>query len=49
MKKRYYLPSLTLEEKLYYEYLLAEEVDRQRWYIVVYLELWKSESLVSIQ
>lgn len=49
MKKRYYLPSLTTEEKMYYEYLLSGEVDRQRWYIVVYLELWKSESLVSIQ
>ena len=49
MKKRYYLQSLTTEEKLFYEYLLAGEVDRQRWYIVVYLELWESESLISIQ
>ena len=49
MRKRYFLPSLTIEEKLFYEYLLAGEVDRQHWYVVVYLDLWKSESLLSIQ
>lgn len=49
MKKRYSLQPLSTEEKLLYDFLLAGEVDRQRWYIVVYLELWKSESLINIQ
>jgi hypothetical protein len=49
MKKRYFLPALSIEEKLFYEYLLAEEVDRQRWYIVLYLDLWNAESIISIQ
>jgi len=49
MKKKYYLQPLSMEERVFYEYLLASEVDMQRWYIVMYLELWKSESLICIQ
>ena len=49
MKRKYYLPTLSLEEKLFFEYLLLDEIDRQKWYAIVYLELWKSEGVVCIQ
>jgi hypothetical protein len=49
MKKRYYLQPLSLEERMMYEYVLATEVDQQRWYVVRYLDLWSSESLICIQ
>jgi len=49
MKKKYYLQPLTVQERMFFEYLLANEVDQQRWYIVMYLELWRSESLICIQ
>lgn len=49
MKKRYYLQPLSVEERLYHEFVLASEVDQQRWYIVMYLDLWNYESLICIQ
>lgn len=40
---------LSLEEKLFFEYLLLDEIDKQRWYSIVYLELWKSEGVICTQ
>ena len=49
LKRKYQLPALSLEEKLYFEYLLLDEIDKQRWYAIVYLELWKSEGVICTQ
>ena len=49
MKKKYCLPALSYEEKVFFEYLLIDEVYKQKWYAILYLELWKSEGLISIQ
>jgi hypothetical protein len=49
MRKRYFLPMLTFEEKLLFEYLLLGEVEKQRWYAIVHLDLWKSEGIISVQ
>ena len=49
MKRKYYLPALSLEEKLFFEYLLLDEIDKQKWYAIAYLELWKSEGIICIQ
>ncbi len=49
MKRKYYLPMLSLEEKLLFEYLLLDEIDKQRWYAIVHLELWNTEGIICIQ
>ncbi len=49
MKRKYQLPALSLEEKLFFEYLLLDEIDKQRWYAIVYLELWNSEGVICTQ
>ena len=49
VKRKYYLPALSLEEKLFFEYLLLDEIDKQKWYAIVYLELWKSEGVICTQ
>ena len=49
MRKKYLLPSLSYEEKMFFEYLLIDEVYKQRWYAVLRLDLWKSEGLITIQ
>lgn len=49
MKRRYHLPSLTREQKMFMEYLLHGEIDKQGWFAVVFLELWKTEGIICIQ
>ena len=49
MKRKYYLPMLSLEEKLLFEYLLLDEIDKERWYAIVHLEMWKTEGIICIQ
>ena len=49
MKMKYFLQMLSAEEKVYFEYLLLDEIDKQRWYGIVYLEILKSESLICVQ
>lgn len=49
MRMRYQFPGLTDEERLFMEFLLVDQVYRQKWYTIVHLELWKSEGLLSIQ
>jgi hypothetical protein len=49
VKRKYFLPALSLEEKLFFEYLLLDEIEKQRWYAIVHLELWKSEGVICTQ
>lgn len=48
-KIRYQLQPLSREQRVLAEYVLLEGVDRQGWFAVVYLEIWKSEGCISIQ
>ncbi len=48
-KIRYQLQPLSREQRVLAEFVLLEGVDRQAWYAVVYLELWKSEGCISTQ
>lgn len=49
MKHKYQLPILSREQRLLMEYLLHGEIDKQNWFGVVFLKLWKTEGLVCIQ
>ena len=49
MKHKYQLPALTRNERRFMYYMLHGVIDRQRWYGVVRLRLWKSEGIVCIQ
>ena len=49
MKKRYQLVSLSYEERMFFEYLLLNEIDKQNWYAILFLDLWKTEGIISIQ
>ena len=49
MKRKYHLPVLSHEERLLFEYLLLDEIDKQRWYAIVYLGLWQTEGIICIQ
>lgn len=48
-KIRYQFQPLSREQRLLAEYVLLEGVDRQGWYAIVYLELWKSEGCIGTQ
>jgi hypothetical protein len=48
MKRRYQLQALTREQRLFMQGVLLHEMEKQTWYAIVYLELWKSEGFVSI-
>lgn len=48
MKRRYQLQTLTREERMFMECVLLHEMERQSWYAIVYLELWNTESFISI-
>lgn len=49
MKIKYHLPLLTREQRLFMEYLLLDEIEKQTWYSIVFLNLWKTESFICIQ
>ena len=49
MKIKYHLQLLPYEERLCYEYLLLEEMDKQAGFAVAFLELWKCEGLICTQ
>jgi len=48
MKCRYQLQVLSREQRKFMECILLHEMEKQSWYAIVYLELWKSESFISI-
>jgi len=49
MKTMYKFPRLHHAERLYIEYLLLEEVERQNWFAVVRFDLFHCEHLICIQ
>ena len=49
MKIKYHLSLLSREQRIVLEYLLLDEIERQTWYSIVFLELWKGESFICIQ
>jgi hypothetical protein len=49
MKVKYQLPILTREQRIMLEFLLLEEVEKQAWYAVLFLKLWKTEGCICMQ
>lgn len=49
MKVKYQFRMLNQEQKIIFEYLLLNEVEKQHWFSVVYLKLWKSVGLICTQ
>jgi hypothetical protein len=45
---KYQLQALSQEQRMLAEYILLDEMDKQRWFGIVYLEIWKSEGYISI-
>jgi hypothetical protein len=49
MKFKYHLYPLTYEQRIVLEYLLLSEMEKQAWFGIVFLELWKTEGIICIQ
>jgi hypothetical protein len=49
MKVKYQLRPLTREQRIVMEYLLLDEMETQKWYHVLRLQLWRTEGLVCTQ
>ncbi len=49
MRVKYHLPILTREQRMLMEYILHGEVEKQTWFAVVFLELWKTEGFICTQ
>ncbi len=49
MKVKYQFPTLTREQRILIEYILEGEVEKQGWYAVIALELWKTVGFICIQ
>ena len=49
MRMRYSFGLLTREERLRLACLLLQEMERQSWYAIVFLELWESDGIVTTQ
>ncbi|MBI1806853.1 MAG: hypothetical protein HYR76_07375 [Ignavibacteria bacterium] len=49
MKVKYQLPALTYEERVLLEYILLDEIEKQSWYAILFLEIWQTEGLICIQ
>ena len=49
MRMRYSFGLLTREERFQLECLLVQEMERQSWYSIVFLELWKTEGIITTQ
>lgn len=49
MRIRYHWQIVTPRQRALMEYLLLDEMERQSWYAIVHLKLWKSEGLICIQ
>ena len=49
MKINYHLFPLTMEERMYYQYLLLDEMDHQAWFGVAYLETMGREIFICAQ
>jgi len=49
MKVKYKWQIINREERIIHEYLLLNEIEKQHWFSVVYLRLWKSVGLICTQ
>jgi len=49
MKLKYQLPVLTKKQRLEFGYYLHLEVEKQNWFAIAFLELWKTEGLICTQ
>ncbi len=49
MKVNYSWRKITLEQRVIHEYLLLNEIEKQKWFHIVYLKLWKSVGLICNQ
>ncbi len=49
MKVKYQWRVVGREQKIMMEFLLLNEIDRQKWFMVTYLKIWRSFGLICIQ
>jgi len=49
MRFRYHFQILTPDQRVECEYFLHSEVEKQKWYSIIFLELWNSEGLICTQ
>lgn len=49
MKVQYKWHIISRKQKVVYEYLLSHQSEKQNWFEVIYLKLWKSVGLICIQ
>ncbi len=49
MRMKYQLSNLSKPQRAMIEYLLLEEMSKQTWYAIVYMNFWKTQGLVAIQ
>jgi hypothetical protein len=49
MRKRYQWHVITRTQRAFLEYILLDEMEKQNWYGIVSLKLWRSEGLICIQ
>ncbi|MBI1803228.1 MAG: hypothetical protein HY033_00540 [Ignavibacteriae bacterium] len=49
MKMKYQFRGLTRTQRAMIEYLLLDEMVQQNWYQILYLDLWGTEGLISLQ
>lgn len=46
---RYQLQPLSREQRVIFEYMLLDEMSRQQWFGIIFLELWQTEGYICIQ
>lgn len=49
MKFKYQWQTITFEQRIIHDYLLLNEIEKQKWFSVAYLKLWKSVGLICTQ
>lgn len=49
MKVKYKWRIISHEQKMIHEYMLLNEVEKQKWFSILYLKLWKSVGLICTQ
>ena len=49
MKFKYQFNPLSHEQRMVMEYMLLNEMEKQSWFGIVFLELWNTEGIICIQ
>ena len=49
MKINYHLPLLSFEERLFYQYLLLDEMENQRWFSIIVIDMFNREEYICAQ